>query len=583
MVNNIRKVAVWLSKQSSDICQVNALLVAAFALSNNLRLRQSSWLAQVAALADDITARQLISYARANDVRFDIESLISLFEFVVSPADRIVNGAIYTPYYIRQAIVERCFNAINVTPDIQIADLSCGCGGFLVNAVQEMRRRTGKSHKAIFHDNLFGIDIQDYSVIRTKILLSLAALLEGEDGDLEFNLWTADTLAVNFDQFARGFDIIIGNPPYVCAKNIAPATRELMKNLEVCKTGNPDLYIPFMKIAAENLHDGGVMGYITVNSFLKSLNARALRQYFLEQHKVIDILDFRGKQVFSGRNTYTCLFFLQNNDSDYLTYACNEESVFCPEKKRTRIAYCDLDAQKGWNLNSPELTLSRESNEHNIGRYCPSRHGIATLSNKTYIFKPISEDTLLYTFRKNGTLYQVERGICKDIVNSNKLNSNVAFDSLVEKVIFPYQHTANGAMQIIPENELRQFYPHAYAYLLSQRSVLSQRDNSHTDTYPAWYAFGRTQSLVMPRYKLFFPKIANRSPRCVLIDDPDLLLYNGMAFVNDDVEVLRNVQKVIESVDFWEYVTLNGKPYSSGYYALNGNNIKRYKINLNRQ
>ena len=38
-----------------------------------------------------------------------------------------------------------------------------------------------------------------------------------------------------------------------------------------------------------------------------------------------------------------------------------------------------------------------------------------------------------------------------------------------------------------------------------------KRDKGKTSKYPIWYAYGRTQSLVMPRYKLFFPKLANKS------------------------------------------------------------------------
>lgn len=571
---------MWLSKQTSDTRQVNAMLVGAFVFSNNLKLRQDSWLARVASFADKKIALHLLNYVQMSDVRFDIETLIRLFEFVISPSDRTINGSIYTPKYIRETIIKKCFDSIKITPDTRVADISCGCGGFLVNAAKELHRRTGISYKEIFKKNVYGIDIQDYSIERTKILLSLIALLDGEDDDFEFKLWTANTLSFDFAQIGTGFDIIVGNPPYVCSKNIAAETRELMKEMEICRTGNPDLYIPFMKIAADSLCHGGVMGYITVNSFLKSLNGRALRQYFQEQRKAIDILDFRGKQIFPGRNTYTCLFFLQNIDTDSILYANNEEDEFEPNKPRTRIAYNELETKAGWNLNNLELTHSRESAALNIGQYCPSRHGIATLSNKTYIFKPIAEDTHYYILYKDGIQYQIERGICKDIVNSNKLNSEILFDSLVEKVIFPYQRTVKGGMQVIPEKELKQLFPHAYDYLLAQRPELEKRDKGHTEKYPTWYAFGRTQSLVMPRYKLFFPKIANKPPRCVLIDNPDLLLYNGMAFVNDNVEILHNVQTILESADFWDYVSLNAKPYSSGYYALNGNNIKNYGIRL---
>ena len=76
---------------------------------------------------------------------------------------------------------------------------------------------------------------------------------------------------------------------------------------------------------------------------------------------------------------------------------------------------------------------------------------------------------------------------------------------------------------------------------------MAQRDKGRTEKYPAWYAYGRTQSLQMPRYKLFFPKIANKVLRCELVDDKDLLLYNGMAFVSDDKTVVMILKAILES------------------------------------
>ena len=108
---------------------------------------------------------------------------------------------------------------------------------------------------------------------------------------------------------------------------------------------------------------------------------------------------------------------------------------------------------------------------------------------------------------------------------------------------------------------------------------MDARDKGEGD-YGAWYAFGRTQSLVLPRYKLFFPKFANKPIRCLISDNPELMLYNGLAFVNDDVRKLRILKIVIESNLFWDYVRANGKPYASGYYSLSGVDIKHFGIPL---
>ena len=51
-----------------------------------------------------------------------------------------------------------------------------------------------------------------------------------------------------------------------------------------------------------------------------------------------------------------------------------------------------------------------------------------------------------------------------------------------------------------------------------------------------------------------------------------------MAFVGDDERKLKVLQKILESSIFWNYVVANSKPYSSGYYSLNGANIKNFGI-----
>ena len=114
--------------------------------------------------------------------------------------------------------------------------------------------------------------------------------------------------------------------------------------------------------------------------------------------------------------------------------------------------------------------------------------------------------------------------------------------------------------------------------LQSQRETLDKRDKGKVGDYPAWYAYGRTQSLVMPAIKMFFPKIANKPLNCVIVENSNLLLYNGMAFVGDGMRKMKILQKVLESDIFWNYVVANSKPYTSGYYSLNGSNIKNFGV-----
>ena len=82
----------------------------------------------------------------------------------------------------------------------------------------------------------------------------------------------------------------------------------------------------------------------------------------------------------------------------------------------------------------------------------------------------------------------------------------------------------------------------------------------------------------MPQYKLFFPKIANKPLNCIIKCDSELMLYNGIAFVCDELKTLQILKCIIESNIFWDYIVKNAKPYSSGYYSLSGVDIKKFCI-----
>ena len=568
---------------TQDPLLINRIFVTLYITYNNVSIYNSFVSRYVINNVDEDykVLRQVLDFLEKQSIsKLDLEDMIKLFEFVISPSDRIVTGAIYTPSKIRKRILENCLSKQQNLSSIRVADIACGCGGFLMDVAKYIHKKTGKSYLLVYQENIFGIDIQSYSIERCKILLNLLAISEGECSEFEFNLLNADTLdflSEGWNTAFNDFDVIVGNPPYVCGRNMEDGTKEKTKMYEVCNAGSTDLYIPFFQIAIEMIKENGMLGYITMNTFLKSLNARELRKYFMEGSYNISIVDFRGHQVFSGKSTYTCLFFLKKEKSEMLHYYCDENAELSKRFGYTDIPYSILDAEKGWNLNEHKVASKLESVGIPLAKFCQSRHGIATLSNKTYIFTPIDENDKFYYLKKETHIYQVEKEICKDIVNSNKLNSDISLDKIKHKVIFPYQ-LCDGKAFLIDENVMTHKYPMTYKYLESQRDELARRDKGKGKDYPVWYAYGRTQSLVMPSIKLFFPKIANKPLRCVIVNDPNLWLYNGMAFVGDDERKMKVLQKILESRIFWNYVVANSKPYSSGYYSLNGANIKNFGI-----
>ena len=507
---------------------------------------------------------------------FCFEPLLELFEFVISPSDKLVNGAIYTPKNIRQYITQQSFENLNKKSlkDIKIADISCGCGGFLIDASKELKSKTDKSYKEIFKDNIYGIDIQKYSVERTEILLSLLAISENEDEkDFEFNIYQEDSLKYNWNK--TRFDLVLGNPPYVCSRNMNKETKESMKKWSTCRTGHPDLYIPFFQIGYELLNNSGILGYITVNSFINSVNGRAIREYFENKKVSLCIIDFRDEQIFKSRMTYTCLCFIQKKYKGSILYTQKNSNLLQPLKDIRFIEeyYKNLDSFKGWSLKDNNFIKNIESKGEPLGKIYDTKSGVATLKNKVYIFKPINEDKKYFYLDKNTP---IEKSICKDIINSNKLTKYRYLNELVEKIIFPYIHDKNGKPILIKEDNLKKNYPKTYKYFLKHKELLSTRDKGK-GKYLEWYAFGRNQSIERRKEKLFFPQLVKKGFKTYYSEDENLYFYNGMCAYATKEELMK-LQKIMESDIFWKYIENKARYYASGYYGLGRNYLKDFGI-----
>jgi hypothetical protein len=573
-----KNISTIIKKYSDKADLMNSLVVKAFLRCYQLE-SGAGFLAKFVAketeeLDDDI---------RILSANCTIEDVITIFELAIPDAERTANGAVYTPKFIRDYIVSQVLHSTNKPLDACLcADVACGCGAFIYTLAENIHERAHTSFTAIYH-HLYGVDISEVSIIRAKILLSLVALQHGEIvDDNDFNLFCGNSLTFDFIslpaiQQSSGFDIVVGNPPYVRSKHIDAETKQLLPLWQTSRVGNADLYIPFFEIGLSILCHDGILGYITVNSFFKSVNARALRRYFLDNQVSLCIIDFGEQLVFKKKLAYTCLAFLSKTQSNSLLYAKAELSDVVARKNfvYSRINYSTLDSHRGWNLNRSEvlnnIRLIENAGEA-LGDLYVIKNGIATLANDVFIFRPIRTDDAYYYLTRNGSEYPIEKTICRDIIKPNILKNEAEIAEKEEKIITPYDENYN----VIKEDFFVSNYPKAYAYLLSCRDVLDARDKGEGD-YGAWYAFGRTQAISDTGRKLLFPYMSDL-PHFVYMPQKDMMIYCGYAIYNESETELLFLKRVLESSVFDYYMRHTSKPYSTGYYSYAKNYVKSFGI-----
>ena len=570
-----------IEKKSFSADEINSLAVTSFITNLKFKGKLNGVLSSYYLLPEDPLNEHLYLFNGISS----IEDIISVFEQAIPSNEVVANGAIYTPEYIRKHIIEYTFNEVlsHNHKDCSLwlcVDIACGCGAFLYSYAQKIRKETNAPYNEIFR-HIFGIDISETSINRTKILLSLLALSVGETIDESvLNLYVANTLSFRFDTIKEwrsngGFDLVIGNPPYVRAKHIDEGSRKLLSRWKVAKIGNADLYLPFFEIGLSVLAPGGMLGYITVNSFFKSVNARAFRRYIHDNRFSITIQNFGQELIFKKKLAYTCLVFLSKQDSEgiYYTKVSSQDIIQHNNLKHEYIPFTKLDDHKGWNLGEKKVLSSINRIEKcgtPLSQYC-IKNGIATLANDVFIFRPVEEDEQFFYVAFDNKSWPIEKSICKDIIKPNILKCEADIPQIREKVIFPYDQQ----YRVFEERFFMKQFPNTYSYLLANKDKLLERDKGKFDYQ--WYEFGRTQAINYKGKKLMFPYMTD-TPKFVLSEDEDMLIYCGYAFYDESTDKLMVLKRVLESSVFYYYIKNTSKPYSTGYYSYAKNYLKDFSI-----
>lgn len=128
----------------------------------------------------------------------------------------------------------------------------------------------------------------------------------------------------------QGFDLIIGNPPYIRQEEIKELKPNLAKNYKVYK-GTSDIYTYFYELGFNVLKDrGGVLSYITSNKYTRAGYGEALREFLLKNVSILDYIDLNGIKVFDSATVDTSILSfekLKSKDSSFRYLALDNENL----------------------------------------------------------------------------------------------------------------------------------------------------------------------------------------------------------------------------------------------------------------
>lgn len=230
---------------------------------------------------------------------------------------------------------------------ITIIDPACGSGAFLNEAlnflisehkyIDELEAKlTGSSiaftyHSAsILENNLFGVDLNEESVEIAKLSLWLRTAEPNRKlNDLSNNIKCGNSLiddpeiagskAFNWEKgfpqvFAKGgFDVVIGNPPYVVSRNFNDSEKIYFEENYKSALYQINLYLIFIELGLKIARNKGYCSYIIPNTWLINQTLKDFRQYIIEDFNFQKIVDLTKVKVFEDATVLPIIFNIQKD------------------------------------------------------------------------------------------------------------------------------------------------------------------------------------------------------------------------------------------------------------------------------
>ena len=202
----------------------------------------------------------------------------------------------------------------------------------------------------------------------------------------------------------RGFDCVIGNPPYVRQELLGIQKNYFELRYRVYH-GMADLYSYFIERGISLLNDNGIFGIIVANKWMRSNYGEPLRKW-LKKQTIHEIIDFGDLPVFESVTTYPCILIagkpaknISNIDITNVKTLEFDSLQSYIQQNRELILKNNLD-DNGWNLVSElETNLLNKLKRDSIplGKYVNGKiyYGIKTGLNEAFVINEVTKDKLI--------------------------------------------------------------------------------------------------------------------------------------------------------------------------------------------
>ena len=236
----------------------------------------------------------------------------------------------------------------------------------------------------------------------SKILRPIMHAVEDKKTEFTFFHWQLEFPDI-FQNGSEGFDVVIGNPPYVRAGSIGASKDYLKKKYQVY-SGTADLYTYFIEKGVELLRPEGRFGMIISNKWMRAAYGEGLRK-FVRQYQIEKLVDFGELPVFDGSATFPLIITIcKRPGTDHPVYApikkINEENLEADAETAGFPIEDNSLATTGFTLVAPDAQKILDQMDAvgtPLENYldCKIYYGIKTGFNKAFIIDKYTREALI--------------------------------------------------------------------------------------------------------------------------------------------------------------------------------------------
>ena len=263
-----------------------------------------------------------------------------------SASRRKKQGSYFTPLNIVRYMIEKAFESLgrklvhSGSGAFRVLDPACGGASFLLEVCKKLAGCGFGERAAI--ESIYGIDSDEQAVILSRFVLTVLVWAQsGRSFDpalakliLQNRIKTGNALSLlgeqpsgivpgeepgNLIDWARafpqvfsgealgakqGFDLVIGNPPYVSNKLIPLPEKKYYQAHYQSAKGQFDLSVPFVEQGLRLLKEDRVLCYITSNKFMAADYGKNIRRELLFCHRILELVDVSTLNVFANTAVY---------------------------------------------------------------------------------------------------------------------------------------------------------------------------------------------------------------------------------------------------------------------------------------